>query len=61
LRQRKTKESWVLVEYIDPQGDGASITGWVKKKYTASVEAETRRLIWCALTAELHPDDDCDE
>jgi hypothetical protein len=51
LRVLKKKGLWALVCFIDPLGDGASSTGWVKLKQTQRVEDEAARLIWCELFA----------
>lgn len=60
LRKRRSQRGWVLVMYVDPRGDGASLTGWVRAKYVRSVEAATRRIIMCAFDA-ARSDDSCDE
>jgi hypothetical protein len=44
------KGRWARVRYVDPLHDGVSYTGWIKIRQTRAIEAETARLIWCALT-----------
>ena len=61
LRKRRTQRDWVLVEYTDPRGDGASVTGWVRAKYVRSVEAATRRIIMCAFDAARQEESGCAE
>jgi hypothetical protein len=61
LRKRRTQGGWVLVEYTDPRGDGASITGWVRAKYVRLAEAETRRIIMCAFDTTSSEVDGCSE
>jgi hypothetical protein len=62
LRKRRTQRDWVLAEYTDPRGDGASVTGWVRAKHVRSVEAATRRIIMCAFdVARNEQDGDCVE
>ena len=61
LCKRRTQRDWVLVEYTDPRGDGASVTGWVRAKHVRSVEAATRRIIMCAFDAAWQAEDGCAE
>jgi hypothetical protein len=59
LRPVRRQRDWVLVEYADPLGDGASVRGWVRSRYVRSMTSETQRLFLCAL--EQTPDDGCGE
>lgn len=61
LYRRKVKKSWSLVSYVDPQGDGVSVTGWLQTKYTSPLEEETKRMILCRLTEKLGPDEGCEK
>ncbi len=54
------KHGWARVRYVDPLGDGASVTGWVKVQYTKSLEAETTELIVRSLASCTEGDDTCD-
>lgn len=60
LHRRKTKHNWSLVEYVDPQGEGSSTTGWVQTKYTSPLDEETERMILCKLMQNLQLDGGCD-
>ncbi len=49
LRKRKAKADWILVEYVDPNGEGSTIRGWIRSKYLRAVEADAWIALWCAI------------
>ncbi|HET6407279.1 MAG TPA: hypothetical protein VFG14_05315 [Chthoniobacteraceae bacterium] len=61
LMERRVKRSWTLVRFAAPKGDGSSVTGWTRTKDVQPVEAETQRIIFCALDAVPDADDCSDE
>jgi hypothetical protein len=58
LRILSRKRAWGRVAYVDPLATGVLYTGWVKLRYTRTLEDETARLLWPILSAmDLNGDD----
>jgi len=59
MRVTARRPGWYRVRFVDPAGDGAQVTGWVRAKGMKHANTETARMVWCLVTAK--PDEElCD-